>query len=937
MHIYDMKTNHLVNPLGFDYSPLRFSYKISSPTGNKQSKAQITIWTSNHNTPLYDTGLREDIDSLCFSPEIALAPRTCYSWQVTVITDEGKKVISPLAFFETGKLTEPWQGKWITAEQKGKNLQLFTSFSLPENNQKTSLRCARLYICGLGLYEAYLNDTKIGEEFFTPGCNNYDQWLQYQTYDITQHLQQTNQLKVFLGDGWYKGPFAFQGKKEIYGDTQMLLAEIHLSFSDGSRQVIATDSSWQAQDSPIRDSTIYDGETYDATFIPKETLPAEVVSSMGYDTLQERISPPVRIMETLTPKEIIVTPKGETVLDMGQIITGHLQFYDRAQKGHTYHLEYGEILQDGCFYNENLRTAKQAYHYTSNGTPSWIRPFFTFYGFRFVKLEGFANAKIEDFTGCVLYSEMVQTGFLQTSHPKVNRLALNALWGQKGNFLDVPTDCPQRDERMGWTGDAQAFCATACYQMDCAAFFTKYLYDMDKEQQLQEGGVPHVVPSFHFAGSPSCAWADAATIIPWTLYLFYGDKALLEKQYTNMTQWVNWIRKIDADTGHKRLWHAGFHFADWLALDTAHMASSSPIGGTDPDYIASIYYLYSTRLTAKAANVLGKTQDARTYELLAEEILAALRKEYLSQTGRLAVSTQTGYILALMMGLYRTEEEAVSFRVALERAFKASHGELRTGFVGTGYLCKVLTQNGLGHLAYSLFLREEYPSWLYEVNMGATTVWERWNSVLPNGKISDTGMNSLNHYAYGAVMEWVYQYVAGICPTQEGPGFRKVRMAPHFDSRLPEGSFRFDSPVGTYESSWKITDEKNVLWTFTVPFGGQAELILPLAKVTGDLSMEEKEGKMVATAFPGTYTLQISFVSSPWKKLPIDIPFATLMEEENMKVLLYTLAPDLDQVFIDHPKDQLAFSDLREAFFSPLPPAQLKRLEEAFNDLSFRF
>lgn len=927
MIIYDLKTNHLSNPIGFQLAPLRLSYKVKSPAGTKQQQARIRIYNTQEDDDLiYDSGLRGDINSLCFVPDVVISPRTLYSWDVLVISDEGEEGLSSRAYFETGKLKEPWLGRWITAEKPLANSRFKKNFFLNKMVSST-----RLYICGLGLYEAEINGTKVGDEFLTPGCNDYNQWLQYQTYDVTKLIEGENKLSVILGDGWYKGPFGFQGQSNIYGNIQCLLCELHIRYEDGSSQVVTSDDTWQAEESPIRFSSIYDGEIFDATLAPSAAVKTKYMDEVGYDRLTERLSPPVRIMEKMKPIEIIHTPCGETVLDMGQIITGYLSFYTKEPKGHTYRLQYGEVLQKGCFYNENLRTAKQAYTYTTDGSKAWIRPHFTFYGFRYVKLEGFDNLALEDFEGCVLYSDMPQTAFLDTSSEKVNRLAQNALWGQKGNFVDVPTDCPQRDERMGWTGDAQAFCATACYQMDSAAFFTKYMHDMAMEQKSHSGGVPHVIPSFKMTGSPSCAWADAAAIIPWTLYLFYGDQALLEKQYENMSSWVEWLLRLDQQTGNQRLWQSGFHFADWLALDADH--PSSTIGGTDPYFISSAYYLYSTQLTAKAAGVLNKKADQQKYEELATEILAAMRREYITSTGRLAVHTQTAYILALFLGIV-TKEEAPQVRAALERKFETARGELRTGFVGTSYLCRVLTENGLAVLAYSLFLREDYPSWLYEVNMGATTVWERWNSILPDGSISDTGMNSLNHYTYGAIMEWVYRDVAAITPLEEAPGFRKVRMAPHMDPRLPQVDFAFESPIGLYKSTWQLT--KNVFeWTVEVPFGGEAELILPPCTVTGDVSMNEKNGLMVASILPGIYSLRCAFEKKPWAKLPMDIPLNDLLKDEIMAEIIYASAPDINKMLALNNKRDITLRALRGDPFSLLPPDQLNKLEEAFNLLAF--
>ena len=928
MDIYGLQTNHFDNPLGFALPQLSFSYKVKNADGKKQSAAQICIY-SDSGRKLYDSGMRADIDSLSFTPDFQPAPRTRYLWDVTVRTDAGETATSERASFETGKMDEAWQAKWITPDEKHVNTRLFTHVVL-----NGSVKKARLYVCGLGLYEAYINGKRVGDEYLAPYCNNYDAWVQYQTYDVTALLRREAELSVMLGDGWYKGRFGFQGQAGIFGDEQLLIAELHVDYRDGSHAVFCTDESWQAQESCVRFANIYDGETVDMTYQP---APPCGVHAVAFDNarLVERLSPPVRIMHEIKPVAILHTKRGETVLDLGQEITGFLAFRATGAKGHAYGLWYSEVLQDDCFYNENLRSAKAEYHYVTDGKKTWVQPHFTFFGFRYVKLEGFGrHPRLEDFTGCVLYSDMATTASVHTSNEKVNRLALNALWGQRGNFLDVPTDCPQRDERMGWTGDAQAFCATACYQMDAAAFYAKFMHDMLTEQRAHDGAVPHVIPSCGMEGSPSCAWADAASIIPWTVYLFYGDKSLLARQYANMTEWAEWLYRMDEKTGGKRLWRVGFHFADWLALDAAFPASCT--GGTDRFYIASCFYLYSTLLTAKAASALGYAEDAAKYAARAEEVRQGIRREYMTASGRLAVTTQTAYILALYLDIVRGEE-AHQARVLLDRCFAESRGELRTGFVGTSYMNRVLTHNGLGTLAWSLFLREDYPGWLYEVNMGATTVWERWNSILPDGSISDTGMNSLNHYAYGSIMEWFYRDAAGLAPVESCPGFRRVRMEPHPDARLAEIDFSYESPVGLYRSAWRVTGEKSIEWTMTVPFGGEAELVLPLGSVTGDVVLQRGADSMTALVSAGTYTLQCEFDRCPWDANPMDKPFAILLADPATKARIDAVAPNLSDVFYHQrtkvAPERLTMRALREQPFTLIPADQMDALEDLIQRL----
>ena len=479
----------------------------------------------------------------------------------------------------------------------------------------------------------------------------------------------------------------------------------------------------------------------------------------------------------------------------------------------------------------------------------------------------------------MLHSDIPRTGYVETSNAKVNRLALNALWGQRGNFVDVPTDCPQRDERMGWTGDAQAFSGTACFNMDSSAFFAKFMYDTLLEQKKIGGSVPHVVPTFGMPGHGSCAWADVACVIPWNLYMFYGDKKLLEQEYPNMKMWVEWIKKTDEDNNSGRLWNVGFHFADWLALDTKN---NSVMGGTDPYFIASAYYYYSTSLLVKAAKALGYADDAHRYETLLNEIFEAIRHEYFAPSGRMAQTTQTAYICALFMGFAPKEHQELLASL-LGKELDDTSGKLRTGFVGTAYLNRTLTQFGMNDRAYQLLLNEEYPGWLYEVNMGATTVWERWNSVLPDGMISDTGMNSLNHYAYGAVMEWVYRDVAGINPCECAPGFKHILLKPNPHFSLPQVAVKYDSAMGWIGSAWEIKKDLFV-WDVEVPFGAEAKIVFPngnaaeIQAAHPELKVEVCEcGEVYAFAPAGKYHFEYKPSAPLHLVISIDTGIADLM------------------------------------------------------------
>ena len=843
MKIERLKANHVTNPVGFQLEPLCLSWTVEDTGSKHPDGVQVrAALDPEFRRVCYDSGMRRDISGVCFSPELELKPFTRYYWRVRVRGDGGDEAVSETAFFETGKMGTPWNAEWITPKLAPEVHPLMRkTFFL-----SSPVVRARAYVCGLGLYEMEVNGTKTGEEYLAPGFHAYDSWLQYQTYDIGPLLRQgENAVGVMLGNGWYKGRFGFDGGyTNLYGSRFALLCELHIRLEDETELTIGTDRSWRCRPGPVLQSGIYDGEVYDARNetagwsspeCRKDGWSEVSAAGLGYERLCARRSLPVAVKERRKPLALLHTPKGEDVLDFGQNMAGWVEFEPAGiPAGAEVVLQYGEVLQDGCFYRENLRTAKAEYRYTSDGTGRRVRPHFTYYGFRYVKLTGFRSADPEAFTACTVFSDLERTGRIETSDVRVNRLFLNALWGQKSNFLDVPTDCPQRDERMGWTGDAQIFCGTACFNMDSAAFYAKYMADLHREQQRLNGSVPYVVPCIKPAkalgkidpgkANGSAAWGDAAAVIPWTVYLFSGDKSLLREQYPAMKAWVEYIRRQDDADGGSRLWKTGFHFADWLALDSPD--PDSPMGGTDPYFIASAYYYYSASLTAKAAAALGKEEDAANYRALAGEVRQAVRKRYFTAQGGMVIRTQTALAAALFLNLV-PQEGRVRAAEELRAMLEANGMYLNTGFVGTAYLCRALSGCGLNGCAYTLLLKEGYPSWLYEVNLGATTVWERWNSLLPDGKISGTGMNSLNHYAYGAVAEWMYRDMCGLNPSEDGPGFRRAVIRPKPDFRIRNASARYRSAAGEYRSSWEYRNEREIVFEFQIPFDASASVFLP--------------------------------------------------------------------------------------------------------------
>ena len=870
MRITGLKTNRLTNPLGYMMKKARISYIVEETAARKQEAAQVLVALDpEFRTVLFDSGRSEEIDSISYELPIELKPCTRYYWKARVWADNGDEAQSETAWFETAK-DGSWTGKWITPEMDPSiHPVLFRKLILSKK-----VKSARAYMVGLGVYEWSINGRKVGDEYLLPGCEAFDSWIQYQTYDLTGYLEQENQIEVMLGNGWYKGDYGLSPQKDIYGDRFVLLADFCIEYEDGTREIFGTDGTWQARRSPVLYSDIYNGETADQTLDCSQVYGVRE-AALDYDKLAPRLSPPITVHERLKPVEVIHTPKGETVLDMGQNMTGWMEYTVKAPAGTRIRLQHGEILQDGNFYVENLRTAKQEFIYTCREGFNQARSHFTFYGFRYVLVEGWpGDMDPQAFTGCVIHSDMEETGFIETSNPLVNRLFLNTKWGQKGNFLDTPTDCPQRDERMGWTGDAQIFCGTASYNMDTYAFYTKFGYDLYQEQKKLNGSVPYVVPMAGYDGDGSCAWGEAATVIPWEVYLHFGDQEILRSQYKSMKGWVEYMYRADEGSGGQRLWSVGCHLADWLALDGK--IEGGVYGGTDPYFVASAYYYYSTHLLAQAASVLGEETDARHYGKLAEEIRTAIQKEYFTPSGRLAVDTQTAYTMVLFMDL---APEGAKERIAqdLRRAIRDNYFHLNTGFVGTPYLCRALSDHGMNDVAYTLLLNEDYPSWLYEVKMGATTVWERWNSVMPDGHISGTGMNSLNHYAYGAVVEWMYRNMIGIRPVAGQAGFRKAVICPQPDYRIEWAKMDLRTAAGAYHVGWSMSEAKqNGLRTMTVeitvPFGAQALVSLPdadagkVADHTGGLVYTQEGSCAQVTLDAGSYTFTYE-TTKPYTKI----------------------------------------------------------------------
>ena len=849
-----LRTDGKEHPLGLGNRTPRFSWQLRSDLrGTRQGAWQVRVARTEAGLAkgrglVWDSG-RVASDASILRPYggPALESGGRYVWQVQV-WDQANRASgwSAPASFEMGLLApSDWSASWIEPDLKESGESppapmLRRAFTLEK-----PIRTARAYVTSHGLYELRLNGQRVGDQVLTPGWTSYATRLQYQAYDVTSLLRRgPNVVGAILGSGWYRGNIGFRGQRNHYGSTLALLAQIVVTYADGSRTTIGTDGSWKAATGPILMSEIYHGETYDARLeAPGWDAPAfddgkwsgVRPASHGKDALIASEGPPVQRHDEIQPVNILKTPAGVTVVDMGQNMVGWVRLTVTGPAGTTVTLRHAEVLdKTGEFYTDNLRSAKQTIAYTlKGGGPETYEPRFTFQGFRYVAVGGYPGELTRDsLTGIVVHSSVAPAGEFKTSMPLLNQLQHNIVWGQKGNFVDVPTDCPQRDERLGWTGDAQAFARTAAFNTDVSGFFSKWLKDVAADQYAN-GSVPFVVPDVltrpgrNEAGS--AGWGDAAVIIPWTMYLSYGDPQVLATQYPSMTKWVGFMHDR---AGDDYVWDGDFHFGDWLAFATTR--SDYPGATTSKELIATAFYAHATDLVARAARVLGKSDEASTYERQLERIKAAFVREFVSPAGRVGESTQTAYVLALQFDLLPEPMRANAAERLAKEIRDRKH--LTTGFLGTPYLCHVLSRYGYLDEAYLLLERQEYPSWLYPVTKGATTIWERWDGIKPDGSFQDEGMNSFNHYAYGAIGEWMYRVMAGLEIDETAPGYKHFFVQPRPGGSITSASASHETPYGRASSAW-TRDGGRFELTVDVPPNTTATVRLPgatLGNVTED-------------------------------------------------------------------------------------------------------
>ena len=869
-----LKCEHRVDPPGIDEPSPRLGWALASEgRGLVQSAYRVLVARNEEDLEaeenlLWDSGRVESNRTLGIVYEGAeLESGARCVWNARVWDGEGEpSAPSEPAVFGMGLLKKSdWKGTWISAgegpagdmdpptgdeyDALGNGLDP-SPYLRKEFGLERPIRRARLYATARGLYELSINGARVGDDVLAPGWTDYRKRIQYQSYDVTALLRDgPNALGAILGDGWYAGFVGFDPKRAgaHYGTRPRLLAQLNVEYEDGTTACVATDGSWVSSTGPILFSDLLAGESYDA----REEMPGwnepgfddagwygVGVEPLGDVPLVAQPDEGVRATEEVAAEAVTEPASGVHVFDMGQNMVGWARLKVRGEAGTTVRMRFAEALNpDGTIYTENLRSARQTDTYVLKGEGEEVyEPRFTFHGFHYVEVTGYpGEPPLDAVVGRVVHSATPPSGSFECSSPMVNRLQGNIVWGQRGNFLSIPTDCPQRDERLGWTGDAQIFVRTASLNMDVAAFFGKWMDDVE-DAQTPDGAFTDVVPLLEGSGlidlsRGAPAWGDAGVIVPWTIYKAYGDTRMIEKHYDAMARWMSYLRDANPDLLRRN--KLGNNYGDWL----------SPKGDATPkDLLATAYWAHDANLMAEMSRAVGR--DAAGYEKLFEDVKEAFNRAYVSPDGHVGNDTQTGYVVALHMGLLPKELRAKAAG-HLVRTIEEKDWHLSTGFVGVGYLCPVLTEAGYPEVAYRLLNNETYPSWGYTIKNGATTIWERWDGWTEESGFQSPNMNSFNHYSLGSVGEWLYRYVAGIDLHPEGAGYDRIVIRPRPGGGLTHAGAEYDSVRGAIESAWEVSDGEFCL-RVTIPPNTTATVHVPGADGTevseGGKPVEEAEG-----------------------------------------------------------------------------------------------
>ena len=765
-----------------------------------------------------------------------------YDVTVTAVGTSGD-IAKAETSFETGRLDTPWNGKWITdvgydfSDKESPIPMTFRhQFSISKNIKKAWINSS-----ALGVYELLLNNKKVGNDYFAPGLTSYENHIQYQTYDVTETLSGNNTIIAIVAGGWAAGSFNYKRKSKISADRQAFLCEVHIEYDDGTKDVIASNESWQVtEDGNYKMAEWYDGETYDATvnLDSVEWKYSNITSPRSNPILLAAYGSPVRAQQILTPVTFMKSPSGELIYDFGQNFAGVIDVRINAKQGQKIIFMHAEVLVDDELFVKSLRTAKATATYICKEGKQSYSPKLTYMGFRYVGVRGI-NAEDIELTAIVLHSDIPEVGSFECSNEMINQLQSNIRWGGKSNFVDIPTDCPQRDERQGWTGDLAVFARTACFNFDTSRFYEKWLLDV-KAEQGRGGGIPMVVPR---AGdswpvmATSC-WGDSCILVPWAEYMARGNIELLKKQYTVMKKFLKaakwWASLFSFTTITRHIWRFPFHFGDWCAPDEGVRQWMGKA-----KWVATAYFANSCGIVSKIARLLGYDEDAQYYIDLRDKITDSYRKVFTDRKGTLKKEFQTAYVLPLHFGMTESEETE-KMASNLVRLVEDAGNHLTTGFTGTPYLLFALSDNGYVDKAYDLLLQEECPSWLYEVKTGGTTIWERWDALRPDGSVnigdlsgnktdeeSSGGMVSFNHYANGAVGDWLYRRIAGI--EAKSGGYKTFMIKPVIGGGITWAKGNVKTSYGKISSEWMIENGEFQI-NVKIPVSTECTLIMPEGK-----------------------------------------------------------------------------------------------------------
>lgn len=838
--IKELTLDHTIHPMAFDTSPRVGWIAECSHSNAIQTKYHIQISvTEEFEDLVWDSGVVDSEQSANIETKgLNLIPSSRYFVRAKIWNNcqEITPWSAPIAFLSG--TNGNWHGSFITAEtvdlsNDSSGYYLRKQFEISEDLE---IESAVIHMSGCGVYKAFINGDEIGDDELKPGFTSYNKNMLYQSYDLTNALSSDNVIAFHVAPGWYKGRLGFYGERNLYGDKTAIICELVIQYTNGEQDRVISDASWLSHSSPLLFAEIYDGEIYDGrkelegwNTIHGDIKDWHAVEELTHavETLAPQTSCTVRRHEIFQPKAIFTTPQGDIVIDFGQNLSGLVEFNINGLAGERVVIEHFESLDaKGNVYLDNLRSALQKVEYIlGNDGQHTYCPGFSFQGFRYIRVTEYPGSiEAENFKVHALYSDIGETGTFKSSNELLNKLHSNITWGMRSNFVDIPTDCPQRDERLGWTGDAQVFAKTASYLSNTRGFFAKWLKDLSADQ-TEEGGVPHVIPDVLTGRSDhdpilsigthsSAAWGDAAIIIPWTLYMMYGDNAILSHQYESMKAYLDFMHTHSEEL----IYNYKLQFGDWVALDAEE---GSYFGATPTELTGTAFFAYSTHLFAKIAHILGLEQEAKEYSELYENIKQAYHSAFIKPDGSLSVETQTAHIISLHFDLVPEQSKRlISYK--LTQLLKDNAGALNTGFVGTPYFCYSLSDNGYTEQAYDLLLREEFPSWLDQVKQGATTIWEHWDGIKPDGTMWSADMNSFNHYAYGSVGEWIYSRVLGINPIESSPGFKCVHIKPLMNKKLSYVKGTFRSVYGAINVEWRVVGERKFELMVQVPFNTRA-------------------------------------------------------------------------------------------------------------------